>query len=185
MLSCLDFEVNHGELLVLFLTGRQSMASDHCDSCEGRGRTVRGYDGRMIRYPICLGTGRSSGSSFRPDSSSSRRRADRGLPAEIFERRAARLRGSGSGPKSGSCPNRRISGGGVVSFRIPNALQVGLEWLLVGFWFLAGALSNLVVLVPGSADGRDVRRQVFSWVRIAVIWLGLLCALYRPCNRLY
>lgn len=48
------------------------------------------------------------------------------------------------------------------------------EWIVVVFWFLAGILSNAVVLVPDASDPRKARKEVPTWFRVTFIWLGLL-----------
>ena len=143
-----------------------------CITCNGRGRIARGHDGRQIRCPVCLGSGRDGQSTGRSGSSSSRGRRGEGLPAEINERQGRGSRSSvvGDPPRRGGGfrPRPRLR-----SVTLTGFLRIVWEWILVAFWFLAGMLGGLVV-VPGTGDFGEARRAIISWWRVALIWLGLL-----------
>lgn len=71
--------------------------------------------------------------------------------------RRRRLGGIGSGPGS------RMNAG---------ILGQCWEWFVVVFWFLVGAVSNVVVLVPGAGYPGEARKEILAWFRVALIWLG-------------
>ena len=150
------------------------MASLRCLTCEGHGRIVRGYDGRMIRCPTCLGTGRYEGPLRRRRRSSGRGRDSQALPGEVLERQLGVNAEAGPGATGGLRRPGSSRGRRLLSFPIPKLLLVSWDWVLAAVWFLAGALSDVVVLVPGADNLGQVRRQVLSWLRIALVWLGLL-----------
>ena len=131
----------------------------NCDICHGSGRTIRGHDGRNIRCPKCLGEGIVPLSASRNNVSQVRRNSRPGIPREIHERQ------------------RHSRGRRRFSYNSKPRMGAILSWIVVPLWFLLGALSTVVVIVPGTGYPNEIPRIIFVWLRIALISLGLIAAL--------
>ena len=142
--------------------GSGTVADFRCWACEGRGRAARGYDGRTVRCSVCLGTGRSSRRARTPDPNGQRGNTKARVPTEIYERSSVAHRNRRANPVKRKAPSK---------MNLP--FLVIWRWVVVSSWYLAGALSNVVVIVPGSSNSREIQSTMFSWFKIALIWLAL------------
>lgn len=127
----------------------------NCDLCQGSGQTIRGYDGRRIRCPKCLGNGVIAWSELRRRVTAPSGRDRSATPTEYRETyRQVR--------KPTSCASK-----------IPGKL---LSWALVPIWFLLGVMGGIVV-VPGTGEPKEVPSIILNWLMVALIWLGTIAIL--------
>ena len=167
------------------------MAEVQCAGCNGSGQIHRGYDGRRIRCPECMGRGRVSEEyANRPGgpgdigsrSSASPKRQPRDIPAEIFERAGIPSDAGAPSPTSPELPSwdvpaeifeRRRAAERGTGLSMP--LGVRLHLLRSRVVLRSRRLRfTLYRWMPGA--GRRRRVSTRGWFRVALVWFGLLAA---------